>query len=184
MTHNGRRLRVLHIGKYFAPIRGGIESHLRDLCSELSESVDLKVIVANDSIRRARGSVDGVDVLRLPRMMTAGIRPDMPVDDRQHSPRPRRHRASASPEPGRCDRVPARTACRCTRHHLAQRHRAPTPARPSLSANRTIATQAMCRNRCDLTRLHCKLAGSQGACRPMPSDPVWNFRRRVRPRSR
>src|SRR5271156_2177213 len=78
MTHNGRRLRVLQIGKYFAPSRGGIESHLRDLCSELSESVDLKVIVANDSIRRARESVDGIDVLRLPRMMTVASAPICP----------------------------------------------------------------------------------------------------------
>ena len=78
MTHNGRRLRVLQIGKYFAPSRGGIESHLRDLCSELNESVDLKVIVANDSIRRARGSVDGIDVLRLPRMMTLASAPICP----------------------------------------------------------------------------------------------------------
>jgi len=78
MTHNGRRLRVLQIGKYFAPSRGGIESHLRDLCSDLDASVDLKVIVANDSIRRARGSVDGIDVLRLPRMMTLASAPICP----------------------------------------------------------------------------------------------------------
>lgn len=79
MTSNGRRLRVLQIGKYFAPSHGGIESHLRDLCSELRKSVDLKVIVANDGLRRQRGSMDGIDVIRLPRVMTLASAPICPT---------------------------------------------------------------------------------------------------------
>jgi glycosyltransferase involved in cell wall biosynthesis len=79
MTSNGRRLRVLQIGKYFAPSRGGIESHLRDLCMELRKSVDLKVIVANESWRRERASIEGVDVLRLPRAMTLASAPICPA---------------------------------------------------------------------------------------------------------
>ena len=78
-TSKSSRLRVLQIGKYFAPIRGGIESHLRDLCSELRKSVDLKVIVANDSLRSARESIDGFDVLRLPRAMTLASAPICPT---------------------------------------------------------------------------------------------------------
>jgi glycosyltransferase involved in cell wall biosynthesis len=78
-TSKSSRLRVLQIGKYFAPIRGGIESHLRDLCSELRKSVDLKVIVANDSLRSARESIDGIDVLRLPRVMALASAPICPT---------------------------------------------------------------------------------------------------------
>ncbi|HWJ41267.1 MAG TPA: glycosyltransferase, partial [Candidatus Limnocylindrales bacterium] len=79
MTSNGSRLRVLQIGKYFAPSRGGIESHVRDLCSELRKSVDLKVIVANDSFRRDSGNIDGIDVLRLPCVMTLASAPICPA---------------------------------------------------------------------------------------------------------
>jgi len=79
MTSNGSRLRVLMIGKYFAPSRGGIESHVRDLSAELSKSVDVKVIVANDSLRRDRENIDGIDVLRLPCVMTLASAPICPT---------------------------------------------------------------------------------------------------------
>lgn len=79
MTSNGSRLRVLQVGKYFAPQHGGIESHLRDLCSELRKSVDLKVIVANDRIRQERGCIEGIDVIRLGRVMTLASAPICPA---------------------------------------------------------------------------------------------------------
>ena len=79
MTSNGSRLRVLQIGKYFAPRHGGIESHLRDLCSELRKFVDLKVIVANDRLRQDRASIEGTDVTRLGRVMTLASAPICPA---------------------------------------------------------------------------------------------------------
>jgi glycosyltransferase involved in cell wall biosynthesis len=79
MTSNGNRLRVLQIGKYFAPSRGGIESHVRDLSAELRKSVDLRVIVANDRLRRDRENIDGIDVIRLPCMMTLASAPICPT---------------------------------------------------------------------------------------------------------
>ncbi len=79
MTSNGSRLRVLQIGKYFAPSRGGIESHVRDLSAELRKSVDVKVIVANDRLRRARENIDGIDVIRLPCVMTLASAPICPT---------------------------------------------------------------------------------------------------------
>lgn len=79
MTSNGSRLRVLQIGKYFAPHHGGMESHLLDLCSELRKSVDLKVIVANDRFSQDRNSVEGIDVVRLGRLMTLASAPICPA---------------------------------------------------------------------------------------------------------
>jgi glycosyltransferase involved in cell wall biosynthesis len=40
-------LRVLHVGKYYAPAVGGIESHVQTLCSELRKYLDVRILVAN-----------------------------------------------------------------------------------------------------------------------------------------
>src|SRR5882672_8540304 len=59
------RLRVLHVGKYYPPYRGGMESHLEILSEELNRRVDLKVIVANTSRHTTRDLIDGVEVTRV-----------------------------------------------------------------------------------------------------------------------
>ena len=43
----GSRVRVLHIGKFYPPVRGGMETHLQDLCRSLSPVVDVEVIVGH-----------------------------------------------------------------------------------------------------------------------------------------
>src|SRR5437016_6276205 len=58
-------LRVLHIGKYYPPYRGGMESHLQCLSDELNGMVDLKVIVANAERRTMKAVIDGVNVTRV-----------------------------------------------------------------------------------------------------------------------
>ncbi len=55
---------VLQVGKFYSPYRGGMETYLVDLCRELKERVDLKVLVANTSRRTIREEVDGVEVIR------------------------------------------------------------------------------------------------------------------------
>lgn len=73
-------LRVLHIGKYYPPFRGGMESHLQSLCDELNGMVELKVIVANADWRTTTGLVDGVDVTRVGKLFdfkSAAICPDL-----------------------------------------------------------------------------------------------------------
>ncbi len=64
---NGKRptLRVLHVGKFYQPHVGGMETHLRTLCAELKDAVDLSVIVANDGPRTEHALMDGVNLTRV-----------------------------------------------------------------------------------------------------------------------
>ena len=74
------RLRVLHVGKFYPPFMGGMETHLQSLCGGLQDLVDLKVIVANDAPHSATDIVDGINVTRLRRTFNfaaAPICPDM-----------------------------------------------------------------------------------------------------------
>ncbi len=73
-----RPMRVLQIGKFYPPHMGGIETHLQALCGELSHSIALRVIVANDSRRRCDEVVDGVPVTRLPRLFNLSTAPVCP----------------------------------------------------------------------------------------------------------
>lgn len=57
-------MRVVQLGKYYYPYRGGIESHLLTLCEELKRSVDLDVVVSNDKLFTTRDVVRGVSVTR------------------------------------------------------------------------------------------------------------------------
>jgi glycosyltransferase involved in cell wall biosynthesis len=58
-------LKVLHVGKFYPPHPGGIESHLQTLCEELRKSIEVEVLVANDRWRSQRSTQGGVDVVRL-----------------------------------------------------------------------------------------------------------------------
>lgn len=61
------RLRVLHVGKYYPPYRGGMESHLQTLCAQLAKAVELRVIVSNDGVRTVRETFGSVGVIRVGR---------------------------------------------------------------------------------------------------------------------
>ena len=65
MTNKHTHLRVVHVGKFYPPHVGGIETHLHALCGALKESMDVKVLVANDKPGDEDAIVDGVSVSRL-----------------------------------------------------------------------------------------------------------------------
>ena len=74
------RIRVLHVGKYYPPFRGGMESHLEMLSNELNQLVDLEVIVANTSLRTSNEVIDGIKVTRVGKLFdlqSAPICPDL-----------------------------------------------------------------------------------------------------------
>src|SRR6202171_79691 len=72
------RLKVLHVGKFYPPHMGGIETHLRALCQELRTTTALRVIVANDGNTPIEECMDGVEVLRLPTRLTVASTPLCP----------------------------------------------------------------------------------------------------------
>jgi len=73
------RMRVLHIGKYYLPYRGGIESHLHALCRELTKSITVNVIVANETRRLMLTEINEVKVRRLPRLFNLSATPVCPT---------------------------------------------------------------------------------------------------------
>ena len=79
LTKIERRLRVLHIGKFYPPHRGGMESHLETLCGELKEKVDLEIIVASSNGSHASDeTIDGVEIARLGKLFSLRSAPFCP----------------------------------------------------------------------------------------------------------
>src|SRR5205807_6180911 len=78
------RLRVLHVGKFYPPYRGGMESHLEALCGELKRSVDLEILVAsNNGSGTSEELLEGVRVARLGKLFTLRSAPFCPQMIRQ-----------------------------------------------------------------------------------------------------
>lgn len=65
-----RRLKVLHVGKFYPPHQGGMESHLELLCRMTKGEVDVEVLVSADGPRTVRETMDGVPVTRIGTRLT------------------------------------------------------------------------------------------------------------------
>lgn len=72
------RLRVLHVGKFYPPTMGGIETHLQNLCNELRDHVDVKVLVSNAGPDTVEDMVDGIPVTRVGTKATLSAAPISP----------------------------------------------------------------------------------------------------------
>lgn len=72
-------MRVTMINKYYHPHLGGIEHHMRDLAVGLAaRSMDVRVLVSNESRKAAVDTVDGLMVERLPRLLAYSSTPVAP----------------------------------------------------------------------------------------------------------
>jgi glycosyltransferase involved in cell wall biosynthesis len=74
-------VRVLHLGKYYSPARGGMETILELLCNGTSSRVQNGVLVANGRFRRSEERRGSVEVIRVPAMTRIGavsVCPTMP----------------------------------------------------------------------------------------------------------
>lgn len=58
-------LRVLQIGKFYAPIRGGMESHVKTLSDGLRSRTEVEVVVSSHALRTTYDLIDGIPVTRV-----------------------------------------------------------------------------------------------------------------------
>ena len=89
-----RPMRVTMVNKYYWPPHlGGVETHLRDISEGLVEysGAHVRAIVCNESAERVEETIDGVEVVRLPRqfaLSSAPIALSMPAALRAEMRRP------------------------------------------------------------------------------------------------
>ena len=81
------RLRVLHVGKYYPPVPGGMERVLQLLCEHERASVDSEVLAVNTALRTVNDAWNGVPVTRVARIGSigsVGVCPTFPVELWRH----------------------------------------------------------------------------------------------------
>ncbi len=69
---------VLHLGKFYPPHNGGMETHLRDLAVNQTGRASVRVIVANSKRKNVEQITEGVHVTRLARWGTVASMPVCP----------------------------------------------------------------------------------------------------------
>ena len=72
-------LRVLHVGKYYPPVPGGIERVVQTLCSVASDRLDSRVLAFSRGSSTIEEIVDGVPVTRVATLGQAGSVPVAPT---------------------------------------------------------------------------------------------------------
>lgn len=79
MNMNGDgRPRVLHVGKFYPPHKGGMETHLRDLCERLRPRFEPHALVAAGTAEGSEETLGGVRVSRLAARFRLGAAPVCP----------------------------------------------------------------------------------------------------------
>lgn len=80
--------RILHIGKFYAPSCGGIETHVRELAVRQAHMATVSVLASNRSLRTEVAEIEGVRVIRLANLGTIASMPVCPTlpSALRHSP--------------------------------------------------------------------------------------------------
>src|SRR6185312_4460413 len=74
------RVRVLHVGKFYPPVRGGMETVLASLCEGTAKRWQVRAVVANGGPRTVRERMNGVEVVRvgtLARALSVSLSPGL-----------------------------------------------------------------------------------------------------------
>jgi glycosyltransferase involved in cell wall biosynthesis len=75
-------VRVLHLGKFYPPVKGGMETILELMCEQTSSQVENSVICANDRCALSEERHGSTEVIRLPAIARVGavaVCPTMPM---------------------------------------------------------------------------------------------------------
>jgi rhamnosyl/mannosyltransferase len=76
------RTRVLHLGKYYPPVSGGMETVLETLCRHEQRWVDTRALVMTKAHRTVHQTLEGVPVTRVGSVATIGavsVAPTLPI---------------------------------------------------------------------------------------------------------
>ncbi len=120
--HSHAKLRVLHVGKFYPPHMGGIETHLQALCGALRNHADVRVIVSSEDRNTIEETVDQVPVARLSTLLTAFSTSISPAHGVAHSPFRRRAGAHPSAQSRRGAGLSGQRTSRAPGGYLSQRH--------------------------------------------------------------
>ncbi len=71
-------LSILHLGKFYPPHRGGMETHLRDLAVRQTRVAKVCAIASNDGCRSVESQIEGVTVKRVGRVANIASMPVCP----------------------------------------------------------------------------------------------------------
>lgn len=64
-------MRILHIGKFYYPSPGGIESYCKNICEEVvRRGIETDIIVANSCNKFKEEVINGINVYRMPKVAT------------------------------------------------------------------------------------------------------------------
>jgi glycosyltransferase involved in cell wall biosynthesis len=74
-----QKISVLHIGKFYPPHSGGIETYVQDLATRQAKQFQVNVIVANEGAAKSQSIDNGVIVTRIPRLATVASMPICPT---------------------------------------------------------------------------------------------------------
>jgi rhamnosyl/mannosyltransferase len=71
-------MKVLQIGKYYYPIKGGIEKVVYDIATGLNDKLDMKVLVSNTKFKKSKDMIKQVEVIRSARLTELFSMPILP----------------------------------------------------------------------------------------------------------